>query len=66
MGEYEGDYEFSRTFVAAHERMPRWRRDQFDASMRDACALVNRIAAWMEHWEACGITDAEDYANGER
>lgn len=61
-----GDPEFSRAFVAAYERMSEWRRDQFDASMRDAVEVIRRLCAWVERWEARGVEDAEQYANGKK
>ena len=61
-----GDPEFSRAFVAAYQRMPQWRRDQFEAHMREAIPLIERICKWVEEWEAAGVQAAEEHANGEK
>jgi hypothetical protein len=59
------DPEFSRAFVAAYERMPQWRKDQFDAYMRDAVEVINRVAKAMADWGTAGVEAAEKHANGE-
>jgi hypothetical protein len=40
--------EFSRAFIAAYERMPQWRRDQFDASMREFVAGLKQMAELLD------------------
>lgn len=52
-------------FKAAYDRMPLWRRDQFDAHMRQAAAVIRRICEVMERWEAEGVAAAERHANQE-
>jgi hypothetical protein len=38
------DYEFSRAFGAAYRRMPLWRRDQFDASVRELAVALTAFS----------------------
>lgn len=54
-----------RAIIAAYEAAPQWRRDQFDAALRNFMDAVERACEWVEKWEAAGIRAAEEHANGE-
>lgn len=55
--------DFNRAVIAAYARMPLWRRDQFDASLREFGAALERMAVLMSAHQAA-LTELEKRMDG--